>query len=201
MALSACTADNDRDLTRGYNTPDGLAPYTYDNNRDGMNFNRYDNGDYRTDNYGFMDNRGRDRFNANRYNTYRNNGDNVDRFNANNTNRFRTNANQDAERLASQAAKINGVDDATVVIVGRTAYVALDLKDRVDSRQATRVERSVRRSLEQASKRYNISITSDADLYGRLRDIGDGIRNGTPAEYYRNDFDRITNQNMNRTGR
>ena len=177
LVVSACNVGNDRDLTRGYNTPDGLAPYTYDNDRDnGILFNR-DNR-FNANRYGYMDNNGLDRFNANRFND----------------NRYRTNANEDAERMANLAAKIKGVDDATVVISGRNAYVGLDLEDQVQTRNSTAVESQVNRTLRKFANRYDIRITSDADTFGRLRDIGDGVRNGTPLDRYQTDFRDFDNR-------
>jgi len=98
------------------------------------------------------------------------------------------NVNAEAERIADAAAQVKGVDDATVVIAGGTAYVALDLTDRVQTREAANVERAVYNKLKQYANRYNLSITSDADLFGRLRDIGDGVRGGTPVNNYQTDL-------------
>lgn len=168
FGLGACNMDYDRGLTRGYNTPDGLAPYANDyDNRYGLNDrnNRF-NGDY----------------------MYRGMGGN--RFNV-------TDANAEAERLAEKAVRVRGVEDATVVITGRTAYVAIDLADKIQSQEADRIEREVYRTLAK-NNRYRIAITSDEDLFGRLRDIGDGVRNGTPVERYQRDLDNMGDRFINR---
>lgn len=168
MGLGACNMDNDRDLTRGYNTPDGLAPYADDYDyRYGLNGDNRFNGDYM---YRGMD---RNRTNAN-------------------------NLNEEADRLAKKAVRVRGVDDATVVITGRTAYVAIDLDDKIQRQEANRVEREVYRTLSNNNNRYRIAITSDEDLFGRLRDIGDGVRNGTPVERYQRDFDDMGDRFLNR---
>ena len=200
IGLSACNVDNDRDLTQGYNntSPDGLAPYTLDND------NNYRNGTMNNRNGFFNDRDGlmNDRFDnnnnrlANRYNRY-----GVDRYgdmglmdDEDNRRLTRRNytanrfPNRQAEKLANQAARVNGVDDATVVISGKMAYVALDLKDEVATNQSSRIEREVYQKLKNTANGYNISITSDADLFGRLRDIGDGLRNGNRLDQYNNDF-------------
>lgn len=168
MGLGACNMDNNRDLTRGYNTPDGLAPYA-------------DNYDYR---YGLN---GDNRFNGD----YMYRGMDRNRTDANNL-------NAEADRLAKKAVRVRGVEDATVVITGRTAYVAIDLDDKIQSREANRVEREVYRALSNNNNRYRIAITSDEDLFGRLRDIGDGVRNGTPVERYQRDFDDMGDRFLNR---
>lgn len=163
IGLSACNVDDDRDLTRDYNRQDGLAPYTNDyNDRNGLDFDLNDrNGN--VNNYGYM---GNDR-----------NGD--------------MNANREADEMARLAARVRGVDDATVVIAGNEAYVALDLEDNISNRDSTRVEKNVRKSLKRYAKGYDVNITSDADMFGRLRDIDNGIRNGTPVERYQRDLDGI----------
>jgi len=175
MGLGACNMDNDRDLTRGYNTPDGLAPYGNDNNRYGL-----DNGGNR---YGLDD--------GNRFN-----GDYM--YRGMNRNNNVADINDEADRLAKKAVKIRGVEDATVVITGRTAYVAIDLDDKIQSQEADRIERSVYRSLAKSKNGYRIAITSDEDLFGRLRDIGDGVRNGTPVQRYQKDFDDMGDRFINR---
>lgn len=114
-----------------------------------------------------------------------------DGLNDRNNNRVNTNTrntNAEAKRMADTAGKVRGVDDATVVIAGGNVYVALDLEDRLQSTQANKVEKEVYNKLSKMANRYRIMITSDDDLYGRLRDVGDGLRAGTPVNVYDNDF-------------
>ncbi len=168
ISLSACNMGNRQPLTRSYNAPNnGLAPYSYDNyNRNGTTYDRYG-----VNQFGNVYN-GRDR-----YYTYN------------------ANVNDEADRMANVAARVSGVNNATVVLFGRTAYVALDLQDKVQKAKSTQVENKVYRALKKfTTNRYTISITSDADLFGRLRDIGDGVRSGTPIDQYRNNFRTFDNR-------
>ncbi len=168
IGLSACNL-GDRNLTRGnvYDRDMGrtVTPYTYDGtrkydyNNDNLYGNRYDN------RYG-----------------YNMNGQN------NQTYRFRTNANTDTDAMADIAARVRGVDNATVVVAGGNAYVGLNLDNSVQRNEAETVEQKVYNALKSYTNRYTISVTSDADLFGRLRDIGDGIRGGTPYDRYQTDF-------------
>lgn len=186
LGLTACNVDNDnRPLTRGYNQPNMLDgndgrkvnPYTYDGitpYRNVTPYNRYDG------TYG-----------AYNYNPYGPNNVGPYGFRAN---QFRNNANDDADRMAETAARVNGVEDATVVIAGGNAYVGLDLEDRIQSTEANRVERNVYNALKRLYPRYNIRITSDADLFGRLRDVGDGIRGGTAVDRFKTDFRDFDNR-------
>ncbi len=189
IGLSACGMANDeRPLTRSYGDNDNILGFDMDRNR---NIGPDNNGTVR--NYGTYNRYGGYNPNAYGYDGY--NGYRTNRFNDVNgydnryrTNQFRTNANRDADRMAEAADRVKGVDGATVVIAGGNAYVALDIKDKVNSAQANRVEREVYRQLTKTANRYNVYITSDDDMFGRLRDVGDGIRNGTPVNDYRNDL-------------
>jgi YhcN/YlaJ family sporulation lipoprotein len=102
--------------------------------------------------------------------------------NRNNVNNFF----QDADRIAKAAAQVNGVNNATAVIVGGTAYVGLDLNTRVNRRQADAVEDQVARHVSRVAPRYHVVVTSDADLFGQLREIDNGLRGGRPVDDYRN---------------
>jgi len=190
VGLSACGMDNDRNLTRGYdNNPNLTRSYDNPNMLNGQNGVPNDNNMYNRNN---------------RYNTYNTPNPNGLNNNYNNnyygpnryrTNSFRTNANGDAERMANIAGKVKGVDDATVVIAGGTAYVGLNLEDRVNSQNAQNVETKVYNAIKKAAaSRYNISITSDADMFGRLRDVGDGIRGGSPLNQFDNDLRDFDNR-------
>lgn len=107
----------------------------------------------------------------------------------------KTNTNEEAKKMADAAAKIKGVDDATIVIAGGNVYVALDLDNQVQSNQAYKVENEVYDKLSKLSGGNRIMITSDDDLYGRLRDVGDGIDTGTPINKYDDDF-RLFDRNF-----
>lgn len=178
IGLSACNL-GDRDLTRGDTTYDqnfgrNVTPYTYDGGTR----------DYPYDRYGTRD----------RYGTMDELGGNMNRVDRTRGTQFQTNANRDADQMATLAARNNGVQDATVVIAGGNAYVALDLDDKIQRNRAETVERAVYNSLSRYANRYNVSITSDADLFGRLRDIGDGVRDGAPLDRYQTDFRDFDNR-------
>ncbi|MFV9510389.1 YhcN/YlaJ family sporulation lipoprotein [Tepidibacillus sp. LV47] len=160
LGLVGCNTAN-RPLTQGYNDRN-VHPYAYDGTR---YYGTYHDGApyYGTPNYGPY-------YNYNRVTPY-------------------ANVNREADRLADIAARINGVDDATVVIAGGNVYVGIDLNDRIQSgTQSETVERNVYNAVKKAAPRYNVYVTSDADLLGRLRNIGDGIRNGTPIDRFQTDM-------------
>lgn len=97
----------------------------------------------------------------------------------------------EADRMADAAAGVAGVEDAVAVINGGYAYVAIDLEDTVSRDQAGKVEREVTRTLQRIMPRYDFRVTSNNRLLNRIRDIGDGLRNGTPNNNYRTDFNDL----------
>jgi len=97
----------------------------------------------------------------------------------------------DADRMAEAAAAVDGVENATAVIVGATAYVGLDLDPSVDRRRADAVENEVARRVNRVVPRYHVVVTSDADLLGQLTEIDRGLRDGRPVEQFRRQLDVI----------
>lgn len=97
----------------------------------------------------------------------------------------------DADRMAEVAATVDGVENATAVIVGATAYVGLDLDPDIDRRRADAVEEEVARRVNRAVPRYHVLVTSDADMLGQLTEIDNGLRAGQPMEQFRQRLDVI----------
>lgn len=98
---------------------------------------------------------------------------------------------RDADRMAEAAASVDGVENATAVIVGGTAYIGLDLDPSVDRRRADAVETEVARRVNRVVPRYHVLVTSDADLLGQLTEIDSGLRAGQPVDRFRRQLDVI----------
>jgi len=179
LGLFGCNAN--RPLTQSYNDRN-VHPYSYDGTR---TYGTYNEG---APYYGSQYYNGAPNYSAN-YNRvapyngvtpYANNG---------NRNNAMNNANAEADRLSNVASSVSGVDSATVVIAGSNAYVGVNLNDRIQSgTQSDTVERNVYNAVKKAASRYNVYITTDANLLGQLRNIGDGIRGGTPVDRFQNDM-------------
>ncbi|TCS82068.1 YhcN/YlaJ family sporulation lipoprotein [Tepidibacillus fermentans] len=173
LVLGLVGCNTNKPLTQSYNDRN-VRPYNYDGTR---NYGTYNEGApyYGAPNYAPNYNRVTPYNGATPY--------------ANYDNRFRNNVNAEADRLADIAARVNGVHDATVVIAGGNVYVGINLNDRIQTGpQSDAVERNVYHAVKKAAPHYNVYITSDADLLGRLRNIGDGIRNGTPIDRFQTDM-------------
>ncbi len=115
--------------------------------------------------------------NTNRVLTYDQDGYNGFR-NANPNMRIgsRTDVNYGTEtrRMATAAARVRGVDDATVVITGGTAFVGLDIQSEYRG-NPQQVEREVHRIVSRMMPRYDIRVTSDRGTLRQLRNLGGGL--------------------------
>ncbi|AMA71618.1 MULTISPECIES: YhcN/YlaJ family sporulation lipoprotein [Aneurinibacillus] len=99
----------------------------------------------------------------------------------------------EADSMANVAVQVPKVKRASVVINGSRAYVGLTLAETVRSRkEAADIMERVRVLVQQKMPRYEVRVSSDAGIFNRIQDIGDGIRSGTPLNNYRihmNDLD------------
>jgi YhcN/YlaJ family sporulation lipoprotein len=109
-----------------------------------------------------------------------------------------TNLNAEADRLAELAADVDGVDSATTVIMGRTAYVGLDIDQSVSRDRILAIEDQVRNKLTRANPRYDIRVTSDRGFFRRIAGINRGLRNGDNYDRYSRDFQDLDRDMMDR---
>ncbi|GAB7387877.1 hypothetical protein BSNK01_17140 [Bacillaceae bacterium] len=99
--------------------------------------------------------------------------------------------NADGEQMVRAAKKVNGVKEAAVVVTGNTAYVGVALQGSIPPRQARQIEENVAYALARLKPQYRILITSERTVYDRLRDVGNGLRGGTPVNNYRTDLEEM----------
>lgn len=109
-------------------------------------------------------------------------------------------ATTQADRLARTCETVPGVDNATVVISGNTAYVGVntdgDLTGRNIAYGTASDLSSVKRQCAQKIKTDNpniqtVYVSTDANFFDRLRRVGNGVRNGTPVESFRNELSNL----------
>jgi hypothetical protein len=151
---------------------------TLNNNRNGMNPWAYND-----------DRRG---FNDDGFLGYTNGNPNL--FNNNGNGRFETrDTTRDADIMADLAARVAGVDDATVGIFGGTAFVALDIDQNMSNAKQLKAQNEVRQQLQSKMPRYRINITSDALWISRLRNLGTGENDGNNIRGELNDLGRSMN--------
>lgn len=181
LTLAACApaqrpAPNDGTAPNAYSdtAPNGTAMRQNDFNRVGFRNNeRIAGNPLGTDRNAYPDDGMQGFTNANPNLYYGRNQNNVN------------NVFMDADRMAEAASAVDGVENATAVIVGGTAYVGLDLDPAVDRRKADAVEEEVARRVNRVVPRYHLVVTSDADMLGQLTEIDNGLRAGRPVDQFR----------------
>lgn len=119
-------------------------------------------------------------------------GDRVDR----DTRRIdpKPDAQRTADDIARQVAKIPGVENAYVVITGKTALIGLDLDNNITGKTTTNIKKQAAKKATDNKGITDAQVTSNPDLVGRVKDIADGIRTGRPLSEFGDQIMEIINR-------
>ncbi|HOR86032.1 MAG TPA: YhcN/YlaJ family sporulation lipoprotein [Bacillota bacterium] len=102
--------------------------------------------------------------------------------------------------LARACEAIPGVDRATVVVSGNTAYVGVNSNGGVTGRNVanrtandlTGIRRQCAQKIRAADPRINtVYVSEDANFFERLRRVESGMRNGTSIDSFRNELNGL----------
>jgi YhcN/YlaJ family sporulation lipoprotein len=105
-----------------------------------------------------------------------------------------------ADRLARVCEGVPGVDNATCVVSGDTAYVGVDTDGDLTGRNIaygnandlSAVKRQCAQKIRAANPQIRtVYVSTDANFFERLRRVGDGIRNGNPVDGFRNELNEL----------
>jgi YhcN/YlaJ family sporulation lipoprotein len=97
-----------------------------------------------------------------------------------------------ADRLAKEAASTPGVKRASVVLTGTTAYVGVNLDDKMEREQTERTQRAVGNRVKKAEPRIErVLVTTDTDMVTRLAEVAEGIRRGEPVSAFTRELGEI----------
>ncbi len=107
---------------------------------------------------------------------------NVSMKNVNYTNKSNKPNEKATDHLASLAASVPGVNDATAVVVGKYAIVGIDVKAKLDRTRVESIKYSVAESLKNDPDGANAVVVADVDTYERLKQIGKQIKKGKTGE-------------------
>lgn len=99
-----------------------------------------------------------------------------------------------ADDVARQAAKIDGVDNAYVVITGNTALIGLDLKSDITGEKTKNIKNQVANIAKGSKGITNAQVTSNPDLVGRIKDVAGGISKGRPLSEFTDQVKEILNR-------
>lgn len=101
-----------------------------------------------------------------------------------------------AERLANLAAQVPEVSRATCVVFGDTAIVGIDVGGKLDASHVGTVKYSVAEALRQDPYGVHAIVTADLDLYDRIQNIAQEVRNGNPLSGFANELADIVGRIM-----
>ena len=105
-----------------------------------------------------------------------------------------------ADRLEKSVEQMTGVDDATVVVSGNTAYVGIDTDGDVSGKKFSYGNSTGVAALKQACAQkvrasnpqiQTVYVSTDANFGERLRRVGDGVRTGSPVNGFRNELNEL----------
>lgn len=109
-----------------------------------------------------------------------------------------------ANNLARRIAALPEVEDASVVLTNDTAIVGCNLRGNTQGTMTTALRQKIENIVRSSNRNIDrVSITSDPDLFTRIRNMSTDIRNGGVMNTIENDIEdlirRITpNTNINR---
>lgn len=87
-----------------------------------------------------------------------------------------------AEHLAQLANRVSGVDEATAIIAGPYAIIAIDVDETLDRERVGTVKYSVSEALYKDPYGKTAVVIADADLIERFKQMGNKIQEGLPLE-------------------
>lgn len=94
--------------------------------------------------------------------------------------------------LSSAASEVKGVNRATVVVAGTTAYVGVDQKAGLEKSETERIKREVSDVVKRTEPRLTaVFVSSDPDLTTRIRRIAGGVKAGRPVSSFDGELKEI----------
>ncbi|WP_349408010.1 YhcN/YlaJ family sporulation lipoprotein [Pseudalkalibacillus sp. SCS-8] len=91
-----------------------------------------------------------------------------------------------ARRISKKVNKMDDVDDARVVVSGDTVLIGVDTNDRNDRNVRSEVKNAVQKMTDK-----NVRVTTDEDMFTRIRDVDNDLRDGNGFEEARSDIEAI----------
>jgi len=102
-----------------------------------------------------------------------------------------------ADKLSNQAVKVQGVDNATVILQGQgnrvSAIVGVVLDKKVRRQESNKVMDEVAKRVSQADPRIKrVQVTSDPDLVAKIRSIAKKVADGEPVSQLQGDITEVS---------
>lgn len=104
----------------------------------------------------------------------------------------RQSGQQISEHLVNLTTRIQNVDDATAVVIGRYAIVGIDVNENMERSEVDTVKYTVAETLKKDPHGARAAVIADPDITARLREISKDIQNGKPIQGIMNELSDIT---------
>ncbi|MDD2496958.1 MAG: YhcN/YlaJ family sporulation lipoprotein [Desulfitobacteriaceae bacterium] len=79
-----------------------------------------------------------------------------------------------ADTIADEVARINGVESANVLVVGRTAFIGCNLDKEMDDGQVERLKDDIADRARNFNQVTDCLVSADPDVAEQIRDISEG---------------------------
>jgi len=99
--------------------------------------------------------------------------------------------NEVANLVETEAGKIEGISKATALVADKTIYVGIEMKDKQNEQQSTIIEQSVLDRTTYLEPEYNIAVSSDIEIVGKIKNVAMGFAQGNPLSAYSNEIMQI----------
>ncbi|MEA4925662.1 MAG: YhcN/YlaJ family sporulation lipoprotein [Syntrophomonadaceae bacterium] len=90
--------------------------------------------------------------------------------------------------VENEAVKVDGVSQAKALVADKTIYIGLELTGNQDERQTSAIEQSVLDRMTYLEPNYNIAVTSDMILVGKIKEVAAGFAQGNRLSNYSNEI-------------
>ncbi|GAW29800.1 MAG: YhcN/YlaJ family sporulation lipoprotein [Bacillota bacterium] len=103
--------------------------------------------------------------------------------------RTQAQARDAADDIADAVSRIDGVNKASVVVVGNVALIGLDLKAGIEGTKVEAIREKAATTAKRDPRIVNAVVETDPDAVGRIKKIAAGVRQGRPISEF---FDQIS---------
>lgn len=115
----------------------------------------------------------------------------TDMYNGNMNNNGDTGTRR-ADDIAAACEQVQGVENATAVVTGNTAYIGIDLDDNTVVANQRDIKNEVAQKVRAANNDINtVYVSTEADFMNRLRNIGNGLRTGRPVDAFTTELNEL----------
>jgi YhcN/YlaJ family sporulation lipoprotein len=101
-----------------------------------------------------------------------------------------------AQHLVKLTTGMPNIKDATAVVIGRFAFVGIDVDANIDRSKVGAIKYSVAESLKNDPHGANAVVIADPDITARLKEIAEDIENGRPIQGIINELADISGRLM-----